>query len=118
MQKGCVGPPSAWYDGSLMLRHRCYHPTMTLTFERQTTIRLRPKNQVTIPDVLAKRLGVEPGDRLFASFVAPDTVVLRRVPRSYAGTFADVWPDVEEATQEIRATRDGWEERTRDQLGR
>ena len=94
-----------------------YHPTMAVVFDRSTTIRLRPKNQITIPEALARRLGVQPGDRLFVRFEEPNGLVIRPVPKSYAGAFADIWPSLADATAEIRAMRDEWDERERRQLG-
>ena len=90
---------------------------MTMTFDRTTPIRIRPKNQITIPEAIATQLGIGPGDRLFARVDESGQLVLRPVPKSYAGAFADIWPDVEAATLEIRAERDAWEDRTRGQLG-
>ena len=86
---------------------------MTLTVERRSTIRLRPKNQLTLPEPVARAVAAEVGDRFFVSVEAPGRVVLERVPRSYAGALAGVWGTEEEAMAELRASRDEWDERER-----
>ncbi|MFN8622687.1 MAG: AbrB/MazE/SpoVT family DNA-binding domain-containing protein [Chloroflexota bacterium] len=90
---------------------------MVIAVERRATIRLRAKNQLTLPEPVARALGAEPGDRFFVSFEAPDRVVLQRVPKSYAGALAGVWGTYEEAMAELRASRDEWDERERRQIG-
>lgn len=90
---------------------------MTATFERSTPIRIRPRNQITIPEAIATRLGVGPGDRLFARVDESGQLVLRKVPKSFAGALAGVWGTHEEAMAELRASRDEWEERERRLFG-
>jgi bifunctional DNA-binding transcriptional regulator/antitoxin component of YhaV-PrlF toxin-antitoxin module len=90
---------------------------MTVTFDRDLTIRLRPKNQVTIPEALTRQLDVEPGDRLFARVEAPGRLVLRKVPKSFHGALAGLWGTQEEIDAEIRAGRDEWDERERRLFG-
>lgn len=90
---------------------------MTVTFERSTPIRVRPKNQITIPEAIASQLGVGPGDRLFARVDESGQLVLRKVPRSFAGALAGLWGTEEEWMAELRASRDEWDERERRQLG-
>ena len=90
---------------------------MPLTFDRSTTIRIRAKNQVTIPEPIATQLGIGPGDRLFAHVDPSGQLVLRKVPKSFAGALAGLWGTQEEIDAEIRAGRDEWTERERRQLG-
>lgn len=94
-----------------------YRTTMAELITRRETVRLRAKNQLTLPEPVARALGVEPGDRFFVSFEEPDRAVLQRVPKSYAGALAGVWGSHEEAMAELRASRDEWDEPERRQLG-
>lgn len=94
-----------------------HHPTMTTTFERRSTIRLRPKNQLTLPEQIASAVGSEVGDRFFVSVEGPGRVVLERVPKSYAGALAGLWGTEEEWMAELRASRDEWDERERRLFG-
>ena len=91
---------------------------MTTMVERRATIRLRPKNQFTLPETIVRSLGVHAGDRFFVSLEGSDRVVFQRVPASYAGSMADVWPDLDAALADLRASRDAWDEREHRQLGR
>lgn len=91
---------------------------MTLTFERSTPIRIRAKNQITIPEPIATQLGVAPGDRLLARVDESGQLVLRKVPRSFAGALAGLWGTQEEIDAEIRAGRDAWTDRERRLTGK
>ncbi len=75
-------------------------------------IKLRQKNQLTLPEEIAARLGVEPGDRLVfvADDEAPDRVQIRRVRRSYAGPLAGVYGTPEQAEAYVRGERASWGE--------
>jgi len=86
---------------------------MMMTFDRATSIRIRPKNQITIPEAIATKLGVGPGDRLLARVDESGQLVLRTVPRSFAGALAGLWGTQEQIDAEIRAGRDEWTERER-----
>jgi AbrB family looped-hinge helix DNA binding protein len=86
---------------------------MTMTFDRTTPIRIRPKNQITIPEAIATQLGIGPGDRLFARVDESGQLVMRKVPNSFAGALAGLWGTQEEIDAEIRAGRDEWTERER-----
>ena len=90
---------------------------MTVSFDRSSTIRIRAKNQITIPEPIATQLGVGPGDRLFGHVDQSGQLVLRKVPRSFAGALAGLWGTEEEAMAELRASRDEWDERERRLLG-
>jgi bifunctional DNA-binding transcriptional regulator/antitoxin component of YhaV-PrlF toxin-antitoxin module len=90
---------------------------MAMTITRRETVRLRTKNQLTLPEPITRALGAQPGDRFFISFEEPDRAILQRVPKSYAGALAGVWGTYEEAMADLRASRDEWDERERRQLG-
>jgi hypothetical protein len=90
---------------------------MSAPLERPTIIRLRPRNQITVPESLAAVLEVVPGDR-FLAHVEEGQLVLRKVRRSYFGALAGLWGTQEEIDAEIRAGRDEWDERERRQLGK
>jgi hypothetical protein len=72
--------------------------------------RLRPKNQLTIPETVAAAAGVAVGDRFLVEFGGeePDTIRLRRVRDSYAGAFRDLYGDVDAYLEGERAS---WDER-------
>ncbi len=73
---------------------------------------LRPKNQITLPEKIAARLGVEPGDRFV--FVMEDgendVVHLRRLRRSYAGIAADVYGSSQDIAAYLDEERQAWDE--------
>ncbi len=69
--------------------------------------RLRDRNQLTIPEAIVTATGLEPG----VTFIVEtrlddsDTLVLRRVRRSYAGALRGVYGD---ATAYIEGERESW----------
>jgi bifunctional DNA-binding transcriptional regulator/antitoxin component of YhaV-PrlF toxin-antitoxin module len=69
--------------------------------------RLRERNQLTIPEVIVAATGLEPGVTLVVEtrLEDPDTLVLRRVRRSYAGALRGVYGD---ATAYVEGERKGW----------
>lgn len=73
---------------------------------------LRPKNQITLPEKIAARLGVEPGDRFV--FVMEDgendVVHLRRLHKSYAGIAADVYGSSQDIATYLEEERQAWGE--------
>ena len=73
---------------------------------------LRAKNQLTLPEPIARRLGVEPGDQLILSVDEnePRIVHVRPVLRSYAGIAAGVYGTPEEVAEYIRGERASWDE--------
>jgi AbrB family looped-hinge helix DNA binding protein len=79
---------------------------------REVEVGLRKKNQLTLPGPIAERLGVEPGDRLVfeTDDNDPDRVHLRRLRRTYAGIFADLFETPEEATAYLAEERASWGE--------
>lgn len=78
----------------------------TLVPELTELVNLRAKNQLTLPEAIAKRVGAEPGDR-FRMWVEPDgSIVLRRCV-SLAGRFPGLWgATTEEVVAHIRELRD------------
>jgi hypothetical protein len=73
---------------------------------------LRAKNQLTLPESLAERLGVEPGDYLIFSMDAadPGAVRIRPVRKSYAGVAAGVFGSAAEVQEYLRGERATWDE--------
>ncbi len=73
---------------------------------------LRSKNQITLPEKIAARLGVEPGDRFV--FVMEDgengVVHLRRLRKSYAGIAADVYGSSQDIAAYLEEERQAWGE--------
>jgi bifunctional DNA-binding transcriptional regulator/antitoxin component of YhaV-PrlF toxin-antitoxin module len=70
---------------------------------------LRARNQITIPDSIVRAAGIEPGET-FVVEVEPDdgdTVRLRRVRTSYAGSLRGLWGA--DAIVFLEAERSAWE---------
>jgi AbrB family looped-hinge helix DNA binding protein len=78
---------------------------------REVEVQLRKKNQLTLPEPIAERLGVAPGDRLVfeADDEHRDGVRLRRLRRSYAGALAGVYGRPEEVATYLRGERASWD---------
>ena len=79
---------------------------------REIEVHLRKKNQLTLPEPIAERLGVEPGDRLVfeADDEDPTRIRVRPLRRSYAGLLAGVYGTPEEMAAYLRDERAGWGE--------
>ena len=75
---------------------------MTITIQ-PTAVRLRPKNQITVPDAALAEVGVKVGDRLLV-IVEDGVIKLEPVRTNYFGALKGVWGP--NATEEIRAERD------------
>ena len=74
-------------------------------------VNLRSKNQMTLPEAIAERLGVKPGDRLlFQMNEETGEVSFRPLLRSYAGILNGVYGTPEEVQAYIDAERASWEE--------
>lgn len=69
------------------------------------TVRLRPKNQLTVPEATLKLVGAEIGDR-FVITVEDGGIRLQPVLRSYAGALSGVF-DADWADG-LRKDRDNW----------
>lgn len=80
--------------------------------EIETETRLREKNQLTLPEAIARRLGAQPGDRFvwIMEEGEPDTIYLRRLRRSYAGIAAGVYGTPEEIKEYLEQERQAWDE--------
>ena len=77
----------------------------------EVKVSLRPKNQMTLPETVVKRLGLRPGDSLIVRLDegAPDTVCIRRLPESFAGIAAGVYGSADEVTAYVQGERDAWD---------
>ena len=82
------------------------HSNMTATSVTAET-RIRERNQLTLPDAVAKAAGVGEGDRFIVTFEPsnPDSVRLDRIRGSYAGSLADAYGD---PAGYLRDVREGW----------
>ena len=69
--------------------------------------RLRERNQLTLPDAVAKAAGITEGERFVVTFEPehPDSVRLDRIRGSYAGSMTDTFGDPEAYLREVR---EGW----------
>jgi antitoxin component of MazEF toxin-antitoxin module len=78
----------------------------------EVEVRLRQKNQLTLPDAIVKQLDVQPGDRLVVHVdeSCPDHVTIRPIRRSYAGLLKGVYGTDEEALEYVRAERASWDQ--------
>lgn len=75
---------------------------------RDATARLRPKNQLTIPEAVVRTVGAEIGDR-FRVETDGDSIRLIPVRKSYFGALKGLWPD--NWMEELREERDSWSRR-------
>ena len=69
--------------------------------------RLRARNQLTIPDPIVRAAGIEPGETFVVELEPDDqdTVRLRRVRNSYAGSLPGLWgPDTKTYLEDERAS--------------
>jgi bifunctional DNA-binding transcriptional regulator/antitoxin component of YhaV-PrlF toxin-antitoxin module len=72
-------------------------------------VTLRAKNQLTLPEALARQLDVAPGDRFRAWVQEDGTIVLRKCV-SLAGKYPGLWGETdEEVAAHLRELRDEWE---------
>jgi bifunctional DNA-binding transcriptional regulator/antitoxin component of YhaV-PrlF toxin-antitoxin module len=69
--------------------------------------RLRERNQLTLPDAVAKAAGIREGERFLVTFEPdrPDSVRLDRIRGSYAGSLPEAYGDPEAYLREVR---EGW----------
>lgn len=72
--------------------------------------RLRPKNQLTLPEGIADHLEAEPNDLiLFETDPAlPGTAIIRRLPRSFAGSMTGVYGTTRDVKAFIREEHEAW----------
>lgn len=73
-------------------------------------VTLRAKNQLTLPDPIARQLGVQQGDELIIHTQEdqPDIVQIRALRRSYAGSAAGVYGTPEEVRAYVEGERAAW----------
>ncbi len=73
------------------------------------TARLRDRNQLTIPDPIARAAGIEVGDSFVVEIEPsdPDVLRLRRVRDSYAGALVGLYGD---SGTYVESERRSWEE--------
>ena len=79
----------------------------------EVVVKLRPKNQLTLPEAIAQKLGVAPGDRLVVTLDEehPKQIEIRPIQRSYFGILRGVYgKDSEEIAEYIRGERAAWGE--------
>jgi bifunctional DNA-binding transcriptional regulator/antitoxin component of YhaV-PrlF toxin-antitoxin module len=97
-----------WHVSS---HHLGYHPTMAVTLlpEASEIVNLRAKNQLTLPEALARQVDATPGDR-FRAWVEPDGTIVLRKCVSLAGMYPGLWGDSDaETAAHLRELRDEWE---------
>ena len=82
-------------------------PTIPSVIE---SVRLRTKNQLTLPESVARAVDAHPGDR-FRIWVAEDgTIALRKSGGSSYGKFPGLWGSTsEEIATHLDELRDEWE---------
>ena len=75
-------------------------------------VSLRPKNQLTLPEEVVRRLGLRPGDRLVVAIddTQPGRAQLRPIRRSYAGILTGIYGTDEEALEYVRGERASWDQ--------
>jgi antitoxin component of MazEF toxin-antitoxin module len=86
-----------------------YRPTMSDdVLPAQTAVaRLRPKNQLTLPEAVLSELDVAVGTRFLIS-VEGGAIRLEPVLASYAGALAEVYPA--DWTERLRREREAWQD--------
>ena len=82
-------------------------PTIPAVIE---TVRLRAKNQLTLPEAIARAVDAHPGDRLRIWVEADGSIQLQKIEASAYGKFPGMWGrDSEEVAAHINGLRDEWE---------
>ena len=78
---------------------------------RTSIVKVSSKNQIAVPAVVRKKLGIGPGSRLLVS-VWGRCVTVMPEPESYAqalrGLHKEIWDDID-ADEYINQERDAWE---------
>lgn len=72
--------------------------------------RLRMKNQLTLPERIADALDAEPDDTIVFETdpEKPGTAVIRRVPRTFAGSMPGVYGTTEDVKAYLRTEHESW----------
>ncbi len=75
-----------------------------------SSVRLRAKNQLTLPDAVARAVDAHPGDRLRIWVEQDGTIGIRKTGASLAGAFPGMWGNTsEEIAAHLNELRDEWE---------
>jgi bifunctional DNA-binding transcriptional regulator/antitoxin component of YhaV-PrlF toxin-antitoxin module len=70
---------------------------------------VRAKNQVTIPQIVAERHAIEPGQRLvIVDRGIDDEFTVRVIRTTYAGALAGVFGTTDENVAYVRGEREDW----------
>jgi len=78
--------------------------------EIQVEATVRTKNQVTIPQLVAERHGIQPGQRLvIVDLGVEDEFTIRVIRPSYAGALAGVFGSTSENVAYVRGEREAWD---------
>ena len=85
---------------------------LTLGRRVEAEARLRPKNQLTLPEPIAAALDAHPDDVLvFATDPEqPGTATIRLIPRTFAGALTGVFGTTEDVKRFIREEHEAWGE--------
>ncbi len=85
-------------------------PQRTLR-RREAVARLRPKNQLTLPEPIADALDARPDDHLVfeADPLRPDVVTVRRVRTDWAGALTGTYGTTEEVRAFLREEHGDWD---------
>lgn len=82
-------------------------PTIPTVLE---TVRLRTKNQLTLPESVARAMDAHPGDRLRIWVEADGSIQLQKASASAYGKFPGLWGhDSEEIAAHLNELRDEWD---------
>lgn len=95
-------------EHNLLSGASCVHAVQRPVGEWRT-VALRRKNQLTLPDEVARRMGVEVGNRLLITFdEEAGEAHVRRAPESYAGALRGLYGTPEEVRKYLREERRSW----------
>jgi bifunctional DNA-binding transcriptional regulator/antitoxin component of YhaV-PrlF toxin-antitoxin module len=85
--------------------------TVSAKDAREIKVCLRAKNQLTLPEAIAERLDVGPGDILLLSVDETDqnTIRVRPLRKSYAGVATGVYGGPEEIKEYLQNERASWD---------
>ena len=92
---------------------------MTLTRTSYAEARLRPKNQMTLPEAVARALHARPGDTIVFQLDrdgppdAPPMIAVQLLLPTYAGALTGVFGTTEELKAHLREEHDDWDEQSR-----
>lgn len=83
-----------------------------MTIRTDGEARLRPKNQLTLPEPIADYLEAEPDDVLLFETdpTQPGAAIIRRLPRGFAGSMSGVYGTSREVKAFIREEHEAWGE--------